>query len=227
MTPITQAIIDYKSLNPNASNFEVAEHVCRTIPGSSTSAASVSSVLSRLKNGGGTAAQTSAIARGVPTSMLQQFMPDAPEETDDEAATRITVRYSAYARHSAKVILRGGTAGLICSGPPGLGKSYQVRRDIEKSGRTNFVEIEDRGAFGEDPEAYCAEWGIPGVYDSISGSITAVGLYQALWYMRKGGVLVLDDCDAVFHDPDALNLLKAALDTELDHRRINPFKVWR
>ena len=61
------------------------------------------------------------------------------------------------------------------------------------------------------------------MYDSISGSITAVGLYQALWYMRKGGVLILDDCDAVFHDPDALNLLKACLDTELDHRRIS----WR
>lgn len=223
MSPVTQAIIDYKARNPEATNQEVAEHVQRVVPGSSTSAASVSSVLSRLKNGTGSAAQ-GAMGQRAPTSfMLANLPPDLPEETDEEAATRITVRYSAYARHSRKVILKGGTSGLICSGPPGLGKSYQVRRDMEESGRTNFVEIEDRSSFGADPVEYCQSMNISGVFDSISGSITAVGLYQALWYMRKGGVLILDDCDAVFHDPDALNLLKAALDTELDHRRIS----WR
>lgn len=223
MSPVTQAIIDYKSKNPNANNQEIAEFVCRTVPGASTSAASVSSVLSRLKNGTGSLSQASARGHAPTSFLLANLPPDLPEETDEEAATRITVRYSAYARHSRKVILKGGTAGLICSGPPGLGKSYQVRRDLEESGRTNFVEIEARQGFGDDPIEYCKSAGISGVYDSISGSITAVGLYQALWYMRKGGVLVLDDCDAVFHDPDALNLLKAALDTELDHRRIS----WR
>lgn len=220
MSPITQAIMAYKIQNPEATNQEVADHVCRTVPGASTTAASVSSVLSRMKNGSGSAAQT-AIASHMPTSFLPQPIQD--DETDEEAATRITVRYAAYARHSRKVILKGGTSGLICSGPPGLGKSYQVRRDMEESGRTNFVEIEDRHSFGQDPIEYCKSAGFNGVYDSISGAITAVGLYQALWYMRKGGVLILDDCDAVFHDPDALNLLKAALDTELDHRRIS----WR
>ena len=139
MSPVTQAILDVKAQNPDMSNADVAERVQAMVPGSSTSAASVSSVLSRMKSGGGTASQSGQVARSVPTSMLGQFMPDAPEETDAEAATRITVRYSAYARHSRKVILKGGTAGLICSGPPGLGKSYQVRRDMEESGRTNFV----------------------------------------------------------------------------------------
>lgn len=222
-SPISEAIIHYKSQNPMAGNQEIAEYVQNTIPGANTTAASVSSVLSRMKNGNGSIGQSSARGRAPTSFMFSQLPPDLPEETEEEAATRISVRYSAYARHSNKVILKGGTSGLICSGPPGLGKSYQVRRDIEESGRTNFVEIEDRYEFGAAPDEYCKSAGIPGVYDSISGSITAVGLYQALWYMRKGGVLILDDCDAVFHDPDALNLLKAALDTELDHRRIS----WR
>jgi hypothetical protein len=47
----------------------------------------------------------------------------------------------------------------------------------------------------------------------VSGSISAVGLYQALWYTRNGGILVLDDVDDVFRDETALNLLKGALDS--------------
>lgn len=220
---VQQAIVAYKITNPNASNQEVAEHVCRTVPGANTTAASVSSVVSRLRQGGSIGAAADRGAYAIPTSALASFQPEVPEETDEEAAARISVRYRALERHSAKAILRGGSQGLIVSGPPGLGKSYQTRRDLERSGRRRFVEVDDQYAFGQDPEAYCASEGIPGVYDTVSGSITAVGLYQALWYMRKGGVLVLDDCDAVFRDDDALNLLKAALDTELDHRRIS----WR
>lgn len=223
-SPVTQAIVDYKASHPGASNHEVAEHIRSAVPGATTSAASVSSVLSRLKNGHGTLSQASAAGKaGLGFVAPLQPPPDAPEETDEEAATRITVRYAAYRRHTRKVVLHDSVSALICSGPPGLGKSYEVRRALEESGRTNFVDIEDRLQFGADPDGYREAWGMPGVYDSISGSITAVGLYQALWYMRKGGILVLDDADAVFHDPDALNLLKAALDTEIEHRRIS----WR
>jgi hypothetical protein len=77
--------------------------------------------------------------------------------------------------------------------------------------------------FGENPAQYCKENNINGVYDTITGSITAVGLYQSLWYLRDGGVLILDDCDAVFNDPDALNILKAVLDTDINHRTVS----WR
>ena len=47
----------------------------------------------------------------------------------------------------------------------------------------------------------------------MSGSISAVGLYQALWHTRNGGILVLDDVDDVFRDETSLNLLKGALDS--------------
>jgi hypothetical protein len=217
---VQSAIISCKIANPDWDNQAIADYVVSTVPGAQTTSASVSSVLSRLKRGG---SLSSAQARGQNPALLGQMQDPDPEESDEDAATRIMVRYRAYERHCNKVILRGGTAALIVSGPPGLGKSYQVRRTLEQSGRVDFVEIEERKEFGEDPEGWCAAKGVPGVYDSISGSITAVGLYQALYYMRKGGVLVLDDCDAVFHDPDALNLLKACLDTEVDHRRIS----WR
>lgn len=221
-SPVTAAIIQYREKHPEAKPEEIADHVRATIPGCKTSKASVSSVLSRLKHGKGSIGQAS-MAGKAGMGFEAQVEPD-PEETDDEARARITVRYAAYRRHTRKVVLHHSVAALICSGPPGLGKSYEVRRAIEESGRMNFVEIDERLEYGEDPMGYMAAYhdGV-GVYDMISGSITAVGLYQALWYMRKGGLLVLDDADAVFHDPDALNLLKAALDTELEHRRIS----WR
>lgn len=50
-------------------------------------------------------------------------------------------------------------------------------------------------------------------YDIICGAITAPGLIIALWNMRNGGVVVLDDCDDVFRDETCLNILKAVLDS--------------
>lgn len=221
-SPVTAAIIQYREAHPEAKPQEIADHIRQVLPGSKTSKASVSSVLSRLKHGKGSLGQAALAGK---SGLSAPFVPpEAFEETDEEALTRITVRYAAYRRHTRKVVLHDSVAALICSGPPGLGKSYEVRRAIEESGRINFVEIDERLEYGEDPPSYMAAYHDgAGVYDMVSGSITAVGLYQALWYMRKGGILVLDDADAVFHDPDALNLLKAALDTELEHRRIS----WR
>src|SRR4051812_8761838 len=159
--------------NPEAKPQEIAEHVCRTIPGASTTAASVSSVLSRMKSGTGTIGQAALAGKSGLASPFQAAVDGFEDETDEEALARITVRYAAYKRHCRKVVLMSGTSALICSGPPGLGKSYEVRRAIEESGRINFVEIEDRLLFGEDPEVYCRGNELKGVYDMISGSITA------------------------------------------------------
>lgn len=216
---VQEAIADYLQRQPSASNEEVAEHVRAAVPGSSTTAASVSSVKSRLRQNGSLA---SGDQRALRTSALPTFSPQEPEETDDEAAARISVRYRAMERLSKRAVA-GRIPALIVSGPPGLGKSYTFRQDLKESGRMRFMEVESQAEFGEDPVAWCQANGVPGVYDTISGSITAVGLYQALWYMRKGGVILLDDCDAVFAAEDALNLLKSALDSDAEHRHIS----WR
>src|SRR4051812_12452106 len=100
MSPVTAAIIDYLERNPAASNEEVAEHVRRTVPGSSTTAASVSSVKSRLKSGHVSLGQAALSGRSPLTAPFQP--PEAEEETDEEALSRITVRYAAYRRHCRK-----------------------------------------------------------------------------------------------------------------------------
>jgi hypothetical protein len=70
---------------------------------------------------------------------------------------------------------------------------------------------DDEGAAEEEMEV--AQDAGMRLYDIISGSITAVGLYQALWNTRNGGIVMLDDIDEVFRDEVCLNLLKAALDS--------------
>ena len=45
--------------------------------------------------------------------------------------------------------------------------------------------------------------------------MTAAKLYEKLWeYKEEGQVLVFDDCDSILYDEDALNILKAALDSK-------------
>lgn len=110
----------------------------------------------------------------------------APEETDEEVDARIAKRYAAFERMAERVAT-GKCKSLIVSGAPGLGKSFTILAALD--------------AHETD-------------YETIKGSISAVGLYIALWNAREAGqVLVLDDCDAVFDDGDAINLLKAVLET--------------
>lgn len=108
------------------------------------------------------------------------------EETDEEVDARIATRYATFERMAARVA-KGTCRSLIVSGAPGLGKSFTVLQALAEADTDHEV---------------------------IRGSISAVGLYVALWNNRETGqVLVLDDCDAVFQDDTALNLLKAVLET--------------
>jgi hypothetical protein len=84
-------------------------------------------------------------------------------------------------------VATGKCKSLIVSGAPGLGKSFTILAALD---------------------AHETE------YEVIKGSISAVGLYIALWNAREAGqVLVLDDCDAVFDEGVAVNLLKAVLES--------------
>jgi hypothetical protein len=50
-------------------------------------------------------------------------------------------------------------------------------------------------------------------YEIVKGAMSALGLYATLYkFSDPKNVLVFDDCD-IFHDEDALNILKAALDS--------------
>lgn len=211
--PVREAIVAYLQQNPNADNEAVAAYVRKAVPGSQTTAASVSSVKSRLKKDDPSVLPQRQVEAHDGAFKTPDSLPDHdPSETLDEAKQRIAIRYDALDRMAARIAKRK-VPSLIVSGPPGLGKSFSIRKALA----TEFPEGEDKTLEDTKDEDSMQDEGleIEGQknYDIISGSVSAVGLYQALWYCRNGGILVLDDCDDVFRDETALNLLKAALDS--------------
>lgn len=224
MNEVQAALQAAMAANPAATNEELALAIRSAVPGSKTTPASVSSMKSRLKSaiamGGSLPGGSSALAQ----SMAFSALPDGndSEETLEDAQKRISLRYKAMER-MCKRLVAGGMPSLICSGPPGLGKSFTALEAIEEQeaeGKLANVltftppttaDDDENEMAAEDMEAAVDE-GIR-MFDVISGSITAVGLYQALWNTRKGGIVLLDDIDEVFRDEVCLNLLKAALDS--------------
>lgn len=99
----------------------------------------------------------------------------------------------------------GGTIrGLIVSGPAGIGKTYNVERVL--------YNYRDRIA---------PLIGVEATVEACTGHMTTVGLVEALWRNRDpASTLVLDDIDTVLEKLDALNILKAALDSG-SHRTIS------
>lgn len=216
VNPIQQALQQFLAQSPGGSNDEAAAFIRKVVPGANTTAASVSSMKSRMKS-------TSSLSGGddfLPKHSVDLDAPSAiPDETLEQAKERIGVRYRALERMS-KRIAAGGYPSLIISGPPGLGKSYTITQALEEQ----FPDGPEKEPKDEEDDGEGGYSYVKGElnYDVVSGTITAVGLYQALWYTRNGGILVLDDCDAVFRDEDSLNILKAVLDSK-PHRTVS----WR
>lgn len=203
---IKEFILNYKLKHPKATSEQIHPHVIKHFKGCKTTVASVACTLSRARN-----AKPDIIK-----PITHAEMPDHDDtETEQDARRRISVRYDAMARMAVRVI-NGEIPSLIVSGPPGIGKSHTVTQALKSSCRYRHDGLTDVGgggktrAYDEDKDEYVET---PGWYDQISGSITPVGLYHALWNMRKGGVVVLDDCDDVFRDETSLNLLKIATDS--------------
>ncbi len=131
---------------------------------------------------------------------LPSFDPADPmAESYEEAYRRIMMRYGTLEKLCFKVA-NARVPSFIGSGPPGLGKSFTMDREIAKTGRHRHD--------GLEPLEDATNW-----YDHISGGCMAPGLYHSLWNMRNGGILLLDDCDGVFYDDEAINLLKIATDS--------------
>lgn len=204
----------------------LAEFVRQTVPGAQTTSSSVASIKSRLrKDGHEVPSGRPASSYGGPQVNFEGFqrpedLPDAdPLETYEEAAARIAVRYDAMERMMKRIVEKR-VPSLIVSGPPGLGKSYTIEKALDEAFPDGAEIAPVYRDDAVDPDAEPGEQSQGDVsegelhYDVVSGSISAVGLYQALWYTRNGGILVLDDCDDVFRDETALNILKAALDSK-------------
>lgn len=135
----------------------------------------------------------------VSTNYEQTFV---AAETEDEAMQRISETFLMLDKivdSSARGIIRG----LVVSGPPGVGKSFGVEKQLDAA---NMF----RTMAGQNPK-----------YEIVSGGVSPIGLYQKLYFNRhKDQVLVFDDCDGVLFEEECLNLLKAALNSG-ERRKIN------
>ena len=95
-----------------------------------------------------------------------------------------------------KMVGRGIQPSLVITGGAGLGKTYLVKKTLTDMG------LEEAKQFVH-----------------FKGRATAAGLFVTL-YENSDKIIVLDDCDSVFKDVDAVNILKAALDS-YDTRKLS------
>jgi hypothetical protein len=117
-----------------------------------------------------------------------------PQETDQEAMDRIANRFQIM-DEMTKACIAGDIRALIVTGPPGVGKSHTVIQEMEKASLFDKIAL-------RQPR-----------FEIVKGAVSGIGLFATLYkFSDPRNVLVFDDCD-VWSDPDALNVLKGALDS--------------
>ena len=120
---------------------------------------------------------------------------DRVSETDEQVIDRIRNRFEILEQMTTGAVA-GNVRAMIVTGPPGVGKTFGVEQVLEKN--SLLTTIASR----------------PPKHEIVRGVMSALGLYRKLYlYAEEGCVLVFDDCDDVWHDEAAINILKAALDT--------------
>ena len=95
-----------------------------------------------------------------------------------------------------KMVGRGIQPSLVITGGAGMGKTHLVKGTLEGMGLRESYD-----------------------FVHFKGRATAAGLFITL-YENSDKIIVLDDCDSVFRDDDAVNILKGALDS-YDTRKIS------
>lgn len=95
-----------------------------------------------------------------------------------------------------KMVGRGIQPSLVLTGMAGVGKTHLVKETLKGMGLTESTD-----------------------FVHFKGRSTAAGLFITL-YNNSNKIVIFDDCDSVFKDDDAVNILKAALDS-YDTRRIS------
>lgn len=128
--------------------------------------------------------------------LTSNAIPQLQLESDAEIDARLRERFEIL-DVLTEAALFGDARSVIVSGPAGLGKSFNVDKQL-------------------------ATWDPDQVNHTIvKGFIRPTGLYKLLYdYREQGQVIVFDDADSVFFDDVSLNLLKSVCDTT-DIRRVS------
>ena len=95
-----------------------------------------------------------------------------------------------------KMVGKGIQPSLVITGMAGVGKTHLVKETLKGMGLRESYE-----------------------FVHFKGRSTAAGLFITL-YQNSDKIIVFDDCDSIFKDDDAVNILKAALDS-YDTRKIS------
>ena len=88
-----------------------------------------------------------------------------------------------------KMVAKNISPSLVITGQPGLGKTFNVCKTLAELGHE------------EDQD-----------FVHVKGRCTAAGMFITL-FENSDKLIIFDDCDSVFKDTDAVNLLKGALDS--------------
>ena len=116
-------------------------------------------------------------------------------ESDQEILARLGERFEIL-DEMTKAVRQGNIRAMIVSGPPGVGKSYGVEAQLQKSDLFNTL-AERKPKF-----------------EVVKGAMSALGLYAKLYeFSAEGNVVVFDDCDSILLEDLSLNILKGALDS--------------
>lgn len=136
-----------------------------------------------------------------------------PAFVESEAEEEQTVAFGINERFGfvtdlVNMVATKATPSTIITGEGGLGKTYTVLEALESAGLRNITEF-DVGEVVATGKSFRV----------VKGYSTAKGLYRTL-YENSNSILVFDDCDSILRDPEALNILKGALDS-FDKRYIS------
>jgi len=124
-----------------------------------------------------------------PSEIVQKKLDDM---TDAEVAAQIRERFRVMGKLTDSVI-RGSSRAEIISGPPGLGKSYDIEQKMKLHSPSGTETAH------------------------IKGFARTTGIYKKLYQKKnEGNLVVFDDADSIFANIDSLNILKAACDTTED-----------
>ncbi len=144
------------------------------------------------------------MGRGRPPKELSEKLARAKELIDAQRAAALeensnpkvivekVTRQFNILRVAGEQMIAGNLTGLSVSGAPGIGKTHTLDQEV-------FGPAAKRGVIK---------------YRAIKGATTPVQLVKVLYEQRQRECITLmDDNDSIFEDRDALNVLKAALDS--------------
>jgi len=136
------------------------------------------------------------------TDAIKAREAEVAQETDEEIMSRLRERFEIL-DSMTRAVKEGNVRAMIVSGPPGVGKSFGVETQLQKSDLFNTL-AEKKPKF-----------------EVVKGAMSAIGLYAKLYeFSEKGNVVVFDDCDSILMEDLSLNILKGALDSS-DRRFIS------